>query len=54
MTDKSGLKGNVDGHDGADEWRYGAEDSRVGPSDRLIIDLSAEVSTLAAPSLRSG
>lgn len=23
MTDKSGLRGNVDGHDGTDEWRYG-------------------------------
>lgn len=43
MTDKSGLKGNVDGHDGADEWRYGAEDSRAGlgpeGGDRSIIDL---------------
>ena len=30
MTDKTGLKGNVDGHDHADEWQYGAEDMRVG------------------------
>lgn len=27
---QTGLKGNVDGHDQADEWRYGAEDDRVG------------------------
>lgn len=35
MTDKSGSNGNVDGHDGTDEWRYGEIQRECGRGDGL-------------------